>query len=357
VLEILTRLPALHWRRTGAAIREVDVLGCRLWYAEFAPSEREAPSVLGDAARGRSPRKRARGTARRPPPTVVLLHGLGASGASFYPVIGPLRRGYRVIVPDLPGHGWSRPPRGRGHLSFGELLDVAEAFVARISPRGAYLAGNSMGGWIAAKLAARRPDLARGIALLNPGGPALNAEDWVDFGRVFSSEDAASARELLAAIFHRPPLGAQLLSRDLRRLLRAPSVLALVGTLRAEDFLSEEELSQVDCPSVLIWGENDRLIPDGCRSFFLQKLPRVRYEPVPDCGHCPQLECPRRTAEILLELPRMRRESRESRPRVMRESRPRESRPRVMSGVPTESNVRKGFGVPESRPRVMCERA
>ncbi len=289
MLEFLTRILALEWRRKGAHLREAGVHGSRVWYAEFDPIEG------------------ASGRRRRPPPTVVLLHGLGASGASFFPVIAPLRAGYRVVVPDLPGYGWSRPPPGRAFLTFSELLDVSEAFVAAVAPRGAYLAGNSMGGWIATKLAARRPDLARGIALLNPGGPALNAEDWVDFARLLSGEDAEGIRHFVSRLFHRPPLGSRFLERDLRRLMRAPSVLDFVGSLQAEDFLSEAELAAVECPSVLIWGENDRLIPEGCRSFFLEKLPRVRYEPVPDCGHCPQLECPRRTAEILLKLPRMRR--------------------------------------------------
>jgi len=54
---------------------------------------------------------------------------------------------------------------------------------------------------------------------------------------------------------------------------------------------------------VLVWGERDRLIPEGCRAFYLKRLKGVRYEPIPDCGHCPQLECPDRTAEILLDLP------------------------------------------------------
>lgn len=303
VLELLTRLLALEWRRSGAAIREVDVLGAQVWYAEFAPSAEHVPRLpLARLRAWRAPPPAAHD--RRRAPTVILLHGLGASAASFYPVIGHLRRSYRVIVPDLPGYGWSRPPKGRGFLTFAELIDVVEAFVAKVTPRGAYLAGNSMGGWLAAKLAARRPDLARGIALLNPGGPALNAEDWVDFARMLS---AADVTQLVSRLFHRPPPGLRFLAKDLFRLLRAPPVMHLVATLQSEDFVSAAELARVECPAVLIWGENDRLIPEGCRAFFLEKLPRVRHEPIPDCGHCPQLECPRRTAEILLELPRLRR--------------------------------------------------
>ncbi|MGC3997899.1 MAG: alpha/beta fold hydrolase [Anaeromyxobacter sp.] len=305
MLEFLARLLAFQWRRDGAALREVDLSGCRVWYAEFAPRpERPAPG----ARRGRPARIRpASAGRRRPSPTLVLLHGLGATAASFFPVIPALRHTYRVIVPDLPGNGWSRPPEGRAWLTFPELLEVTERLVDRVAPEGAFLAGNSMGGWLAAKLAARRPDLVRGLALLNPGGPALHAEDWADFGQALTADHRAAVAELVARLFHRPPLATRLLGRDIRRLLRAPSVLQLVSSLQAEDFVTAEEAAGLACPSVLIWGENDRLIPEGCRDFFLEQLPRVRYEPVPDCGHCPQLECPRRTAEILLQLPRMRR--------------------------------------------------
>jgi pimeloyl-ACP methyl ester carboxylesterase len=282
------------------------VAGSRIWYADFAPLAPQAPRPSFLRLPWSGP-DGPRATNRKPPPALVLLHGLGATATSFHLVIDRLRRAYRVIVPDLPGYGWSRPPKGRAYLTFGELLDTTEAFLARVVPEGAYLAGNSMGGWIAAKLAARRPDLARGIALLNPGGPALNAEDWADFGQLIVGEGSDAISQLVNRLFHRPPFGTRFVARDIRRLLRAPPVLQLFTTLRIEDFLTEEELAQVDCPSVLIWGENDRLIPDRCRAFFLEKLPRVRYEPMPDCGHCPQLECPRKTAEILLKLPRMRR--------------------------------------------------
>ena len=302
MIELVQRIVSLGWRRSGATIREVSVAGSRLWYAEFQPSPEDVEALRrATTAAGRVPAR-----SHFKAPTVVLFHGLGASSASFYPVIPHLRHAYRVIVPDLPGYGASRPPRGREFLTFAELVEVAEKFLARVAPHGAYLAGNSMGGWIAAKLAARRPDLVAGMALLNPGGPALRAEDWVDFARVILAEERGTVDEWLRRVFHKPPLTIRLLTRDFRRIMRGPSVSQLMTSLQAEDFLSEEELGRVRCPAVLVWGERDRLIPDGCRSFYLKKLKGVRYEPVPDCGHCPQLECPDRTADILLQLPTLR---------------------------------------------------
>ena len=148
MLELLQRAVTLEWRLRGAVIREIPIAGSRVWYAEFqpCPSDRRAlRKAAGGEARG-----------RLEVPTLVLFHGLGASSTSYHAVIPHLRRAYRVVVPDLPGCGLSKPPRGRQFLSFQELVEVAEKFVARVAPRGAYVAGNSMGGWIATKLAAPR---------------------------------------------------------------------------------------------------------------------------------------------------------------------------------------------------------
>ncbi|HET9597732.1 MAG TPA: alpha/beta hydrolase [Anaeromyxobacteraceae bacterium] len=291
MLRLVHRLMSLQWRWHGAAIRQRSIAGSVVWYADFPARPERRPR----SGRGRRAPRRA--------PTLVLFHGLGASSTSFYPVVPFLRRAYRVVVPDLPGCGASRPPRGREFLGFSELVDVAEAFVAEVAPGGAYVAGNSMGGWIATKVAARRPDLVTGMALLNPGGPALRAEDWVDFARILWAEEKGTMDEWLRRMFHRPPLYMRLFLREFRRVMKAPSVAQLMSSLRPEDFLSEAEVEKVRSPAVLVWGEKDRLIPDGCKAFYLKKLKGVRYEPVPDCGHCPQLECPSRTAQILLELP------------------------------------------------------
>jgi pimeloyl-ACP methyl ester carboxylesterase len=299
MVELLQHVVNLEWRRRGAMIRQLAVAGSRVWYADFRPRRPDASSSARGDGSGRGTRA---GRARVP--TLVLFHGLGASSSSFYPVIQELRSLYRVVVPDLPGYGLSRPPQGREFLPFAELVDVAEEFVARVAPGGAYLAGNSMGGWIAAKVAARRPGLVRAMALLNPGGPALRAEDWVDFARILLAEERGAMDEWLRRMFHKPPWLMRLFVRDFRRIMHGPSVTQLMASLRAEDFLSEDEVKLVRCPAVLVWGERDRLLPAGCRSFYLKKLKGVRYEPIPDCGHCPQLECPSRTAQILLELPR-----------------------------------------------------
>lgn len=76
--------------------------------------------------------------------------------------------GFRSIAPDWPGHGES--PAGREPASAMGFADVTEELVARLAPEGAIVLGNSVGGFAAARLAIRRPELVRGLVLIDSGG-------------------------------------------------------------------------------------------------------------------------------------------------------------------------------------------
>ena len=124
MLDLLQRLVNLDWWFGGASLQRVPLLGSRLWYADF-PARRPLRPAERDPLR-RASQRAGEGPRARPAPTLVLLHGLGASSISFYPVVQQLRRTYRVIIPDLPGCGLSLPPPGRDFLRFPELVDVVE---------------------------------------------------------------------------------------------------------------------------------------------------------------------------------------------------------------------------------------
>src|SRR4051794_15538134 len=101
-------------------------------------------------------------------PPVVLL----ASGAhdrhDFDEVRAILGQHFRTIAADWPGHGESPAPRSP--MSAMAFADLAEALVEQVAPDGAILVGNSVGGFSAARLAIRRPELVRGLVLVDSGG-------------------------------------------------------------------------------------------------------------------------------------------------------------------------------------------
>lgn len=276
-LDFLNRIVRLDLRRHGAAICEVEVEGSSIWYADL-PSRKPGA------------------------PTMVLIHGLGGSATSFYPVIPRLRSGYRVVLPDLPGHGFSRPPRGETHLPFHRIVETCDRLLARVAPEGAFVAGNSLGGWITMRLALRRPDLVKGAAFLNAAGPALQAEDWADLSRVLYAEERNAMDEWFGRIFHRPPWVTRFFAEDFRSIFRGHAVRKLMENLRAEDFVDEDEVKRIACPTMLVWGKNDRLLSSKARDWYATHVPGIRVAELDECGHCPQLEKPRHTAGLLLEL-------------------------------------------------------
>jgi pimeloyl-ACP methyl ester carboxylesterase len=293
MFELIQHLVTLEWRRRGAALRETAVAGSRVRYAEFPARPRLARQAPSRGA-GRDER----------PTTVVLLHGIPSSSIVYDSVIPSLREGCRVIAPDLPGCGSSRLPEGRDFLTLRELVDVVEGFLGRVTGGGACVVGHCIAGLLAVRVAARRPGLVHGLGLLSPSGAASGIEEWGDFKQVIAAVESGASQEFLRRTFHKPPLIMRLFLRDLRRMIQCASVMRPTENLDTEDLVSAEELSKVRCPAVLVWGDRDELVPDGCRRFFLQHLNGLRYEHLPECGHVPQLESPKRTAEILLDLAR-----------------------------------------------------
>jgi N-formylmaleamate deformylase len=116
-------------------------------------------------------------------PTMILLHGIGSSGMSWLPVMVRLAESYRLIIPDLRGHGHS------GHPDTGYLLpdyaDDLERIVAACGEPHPIILGHSLGGLTAITWASRHPDQASAIVLEDmplSGGPdrAPRLEEWAD---------------------------------------------------------------------------------------------------------------------------------------------------------------------------------
>jgi hypothetical protein len=113
---------------------------------------------------------------------LIFLHGVGNRGSLWFEVAPAFASAYRVLVPDLPGHGESAP--SSGDLPMATVVAGAERLLAEAAAssggRPAIVVGNSMGAWLAAILAQRHPDQVARIVLVNggplpgdPGGPSL----------------------------------------------------------------------------------------------------------------------------------------------------------------------------------------
>ena len=231
---------------------------------------------------------------RGPPgaPDLLLLHGLGDSLAGWAQVVDPLSRRHRVHLLDLPGHGLSaRPPDWRL-----ETLVLAVGHYAR-GLRTPVVAGHSLGGWIALRLARALP--LAGLQLINPGGAALDPARWAPFRELVSARDRRGVERYLAAAFHRPPLLLRLLPGEVISAMWTESARGLLDAIGPQDFITGDELRALRLPVRLIWGARDRLLPEGTRAFFQRGLPDADLVELAGAGHLPHLESPRALSRAL----------------------------------------------------------
>ena len=234
---------------------------------------------------------------------LILLHGFGADKDNWTPVSRHLSHDFRIIAPDLPGFGESDKPATADYSIEGQVQHLA-AFVQALHLDRFDLGGSSMGGRIAAVYASAHPNQVHTLWLLAPAGvasakPSELAQLIQSTGSnpllVKSPEDF---QRLLAFVFvHQPRIPRPVLDLLARR---AVDNYALDQQIFATDQHSpplEPQIKGLSIPTFITWGDHDRIL-DVSGAAVLQKLvPHVRVDILPDVGHAPMLETPRRTAE------------------------------------------------------------
>ena len=202
---------------------------------------------------------------------VVLLHGLAGSSRWWAPVRDRLATHHEVHALDLRDADSVAP----------------DALAAALEPLGrVQLVGHSLGGLAAVRVAARRPDLVARLALVAPVGvpPTQGALGYAQ----------ALARELAAA----SPSFLLLLATDALRTGPRPLARSAWGLLGAD---VRADLAHVSVPTLLVWGERDRLVPVAAADAFITALPDARLVVVAGAAHMPMLERPGETEAALLD--------------------------------------------------------
>lgn len=242
-------------------------------------------------------------------PVIVLVHGFGDSFLTWEGWIKALSPNYRVITLDLPGHGLTRAPRTYAPEP-DRYADLIDALAAKLDLPPFAVVGNSMGGGVAWRLALRHPERVRALILLDAAGwpPPANSPPPPLAFKVMQS---GFGKFLLKTIETRP-LTAQGLKADVvdQSLItpafvdrwvavqRAPGhrpILMAVFTARQTP-ANKEALSGIKAPTLVLWGEQDHIIPVANARLFADAIPGARLITYPDAGHLPQLEIPARSA-------------------------------------------------------------
>lgn len=223
------------------------------------------------------------------PDLAVFVHGLGSSVVTWSPVLPPAASAAPFVAPDLPGYGRTGMPPGKSFATLREQVDAMIAFLDVISPDApVHLIGQSMGGWIAARTAAERPERVSRLTLVNSAG-ILHPQVF-EQRRLFTPSNRSELRMLWKRMWHRLPSTYYLFEPQYLELTRTPMVRGFLEHLDQDDFLNEH-LKEIRAPTLLIWGLSDQLISYESVRHFCDGLPDVRYRPMPDCGHVAQREC------------------------------------------------------------------
>lgn len=230
----------------------------------------------------------ARGEGRFPP--LVLLHGLSSTGVHYLPLVGHVRPHVRrLVLPDLPGHGFSEmPASGMQHDTL--ATGLREALDA-VLDEPAVIFGNSLGALAAIRYARLRPERVKGLFLCSPGGAPMDPVALQRFLDTFRVESHASAVAFVDRVFGtRTPLR-HAIAWGVRRRMHHPAVRGLLEVATPEVMLSPEDLADLQMPVVLSWGRRDGVLPREHLDFFRANLPKhaVVHEP-PNHGHSPYLE-------------------------------------------------------------------
>ena len=224
-----------------------------------------------------------RGGAGRP---LLILHGAGGAGA-WLPYMADLAAGHDVIVPEHPGFGASDTPDWLDCVP--DLANFYLDFLDQLELRNVDLVGFSLGGWVAAELAVRNTSRLASLTLVDAAGIHVKGVEQVDS---FLRSDEQRIRDM----FHDPKRADEMVAQAQRPeledvgLKNRTTTAKLIWQPRGYDPHLHKWLHRIDVPTLVVWGANDRLLPQDYAVAYQRLIPGAKIAIIPECGHLPQIE-------------------------------------------------------------------
>ena len=247
-------------------------------------------------------------------PPLVLIHGFVDCVRTWDLVLPELERHHDVLAPALVGHAGGPPLDGPVTRNLG--VDLLEQAMDEAGFETAHIAGNSLGGWFALQLAAR--GRARSVVALAPGGGWAKGDDsykqTADFfpelqrqvkaiaphaDRLLASPEGKRRATLYTTVNYEH-IPAELLAHQTRGVAACEGVVPMSEFAKREGY--ELDAEKIECPVRIVWGTEDKLLPwpSAARRFLDDWLPHADWVELDGVGHCPQLDVPLETAQLIL---------------------------------------------------------
>jgi pimeloyl-ACP methyl ester carboxylesterase len=224
-------------------------------------------------------------------PPLVLIHGIGGDADEWVFCLKALSAAHRVIALDLLGFGRSDKPAIEYCIAV--FVEVLEHFLNALKIPRASLVGSSLGGWIAAAFALQFPDRVDKLVLVDAAGvwdgPASLPVD-------LHVSTHAHMRHIMERVFYDKSLATDVLVElGYRQHLERGdgyTIDRVLKNLRDGRERLGDAIGQLSMPVLLIWGEQDEMIPVANGRLMQSLIPGSRLEVIPNCGHLPAFEKP-----------------------------------------------------------------
>lgn len=240
-------------------------------------------------------------------PTILFIHGFTADADNWTRMAINLKGDYRLVAIDLLGHGQSDKPMDANYLVSTQATNVAQ-FIDALDLDNVHLIGNSMGGHIAAMIAARHPQHIASVTLLNNAGiiSPIKSDAWkaIEAGKtnplvIRTPEDT---ERFLDYVMEQKPFMTNSLKRYFAERAIANEKLyeTIFGFLIPDNFEDLTlELHKIKVPVNIIWGKQDRVLHVSSIDVMKPLLEGETVTILEDTGHGPMVERPNKTAALL----------------------------------------------------------
>lgn len=246
------------------------------------------------------------------PAPILFVHGLSGSWQNWLENLPRFSRTRRVVSLDLPGFG--RSPMPEQTITIEYYGRVLNGFAQQLGLEHACIVGNSMGGFAAAEAVSAEPERFAKLVLVSAAGishAAMRREPAERVARMALAaaplalrvQDSAMRRPKLReaafkGLFRHPELlRIELLYETLANGAEPPGFADALVNLAGYDFL--DRLEQVELPTLIVWGRDDRIVPPRDATGYGQRLRNSQTVIFDDCGHLPMLERPTRFNRVL----------------------------------------------------------
>ncbi len=223
---------------------------------------------------------------------LIFIHGLGSSAQSWWILGKMLANKRRIIIPDL-FHMSGFSEANNPVMDFLQHSESLVEFINSITNESVDLCGLSLGGWLALNLACTQPSMINKLILMNPAGIKINPFvlrdtltflSWKKFQKLYPGI-------LKAFPYTGFPFLSKTAKRSLFRNLKDERVKDLLKLTQEKHFV-DDNLKKINCPVLLLWGKEDKLLSNQIPIILSQKIKSISAKWVEGCAHVLSLEAP-----------------------------------------------------------------